>query len=159
MQRILYMVGAVLLIAVLAFGGYRFYTHPMTGRMQTLNERLKGIKAIDVKFEKPPWDFDKWQRAVAAKPALWEALVAAPLPPPPPPKPQPNLVEMVKDISFGRQQIGSKIKMVSGKESKGTFVSIGDTVNGLTVKSIDKTSVVLSMQWEGQELTTELPRK
>jgi hypothetical protein len=66
---------------------------------------------------------------------------------------------MVEGISFGRAQIGAKVKMTDGKDPKGSFVKVGDKVNELTIKDITKTSVVLSLIWEDQELTTEIPRK
>ncbi|MCX5759553.1 MAG: hypothetical protein NTU83_13825 [Candidatus Hydrogenedentes bacterium] len=135
------------------------YSNPMAERRQVLENQLKSIKTIDVNFEKPPWDFDKWQGAIATKPAMWEALVAAPLPPPPPPKQPPDVPKMAEGISFGRQQIGAKIKMMDGKDPKGTFVKVSDKVNELTIKQITKTSVVLALPWEDQELTVEVPRK
>lgn len=159
MERLMTAIGIALLAGVMAFGGYRMYANPMKARKAALENHLKSIKAIDVKFEKPPWDFDKWQSSIASKPALWEGLVAPPLPPPPPPKQPPDLNAMVQTLSFGRQQVGAKVKMMDGKDPKGRFVAEGDTVNGLTIKSIGKTSVVLAFPWEDQELTIELPRK
>ncbi len=76
-----------------------------------------------------------------------------------PPKQPPDLTKMGKNISFGRQQIGTKVKMMDSKDPKGSFVQVGDTVNGLTIKEITKTSVVLMLPWEDHELTIEIPRK
>ncbi len=159
MERAMTLIGTLILAGVVALGAYRMYSNPMVERRQVLENHLKSIKTIDVKFEKPPWDFDKWQQAISSKPAIWESLVAAPLPPPPPPKQPPNLEAMAKDISFGRQQIGAKVKMMDAKDPKGSFVKVGDTVNELTIKQIGKTGVVLAFMWEGQELTIEIPRK
>lgn len=159
MERFITLIGALALAGVLAFGGYRMYSNPMAAGKVRLENQLKGIKPIDVKFEKPAWDFDKWQGAIAAKPALWEPLIAAPLPPPPPPKQPPDLEKMMKDVSFGRAQVGTKVKMLDGKDPKGSFVKVGDSVNGLTIKEITKTSVLLTFPWEDQELKIEIPRK
>ena len=48
---------------------------------------------------------------------------------------------------------------VGNSSGVSTGLICNDTVNGLTIKEITKTSVVLSLSWEDQELTTEIPRK
>ena len=99
------------------------------------------------------------EKKLAAKPKLWEELLPPPEAPKPGPPPPPPVEEMAKTLSFGRQQIGGKVKMTKAGDTKGSFVAVGDTMNGLTVKEISKTSVVLSLSWQGQELTVTKDRK
>ncbi|HOC74199.1 MAG TPA: hypothetical protein PKL54_15400, partial [Candidatus Hydrogenedentes bacterium] len=59
------------------------------------------------------------------------------------------------------QQVGQKVKLVTPQSPRGVFVGVGDDVNGLKVKSIEKTGIVLSFLWKEkqEELTVTLPRE
>jgi hypothetical protein len=159
MERIATIACAGVLAAIIGAMAWCLVMNPMHAKRERLNMELAKIEPVEVPFDKPNWDFDKWQRAVASKPGLWDSLIAPPPPPPPPPEKPPDVNAMAKDLSFGRQQIGNKVKMTKAKDAKGSFVTVGDKVNGLIVKEITKTAVVLSLEWKGQELTVSVPRK
>ena len=159
MERIITLIGALVCAGIVVFIALNFVYNPMHAREKALVAEASRIAPIEVNFEKPNWDFKKWQQSIAAKPALWQQLLAPPAPPPPPPEKPPDLNAMIKDVAVGRQQIGPKVKVMKGGDAKGTFMAVGDTLNGLTIKEITKTEMVLSLTWKGQELTVAIPRK
>ena len=162
MEKIVTIVLAALLAALLAAIAFFAFSNPINANRKALAATIAEVKPIEVLFEKPNWDFDKWQRSIAGKPSLWHELVEPPpppAPPPPPPEQPPNLEALIKDVTAGRQQIGAKIKIMKPGDTKGSFMAVGDELNGLKIKEITKTSVVLSMEWKGQELTTTITRK
>jgi hypothetical protein len=159
MERAITIVLAVLLACAIGGVVYLSIHNPMETKQVALTERLDGIERVDVPYQKREVDVESVQKKLAAKPKLWDQLLdppkaAAPTPPPPPP-----IEEMAKTLSFGRQQIGGKVMMTKTGEKKGSFIAVGETVNGLTIKEISKTNVVLSLIWQGQELTTSKERK
>jgi hypothetical protein len=151
--------GIVALAAVVGLMGYYLVSNPMNAQRTVLATNLANVQTEEVAFEKPSYDFDRWQQSIAAKPALWQELVAPPPAPPPPPEKPPDLDAMLKGVTAGRQQIGGKVKIAKAGDPKGSFLGVGDTVSGLTIKEISKTTVVLALTWKGQELTTSIPRK
>ena len=159
MERIGTIVCVGTLGVILAAMAWFLVMNPMRAKRESLSMEIAKIEPVEVPFDKPNWDFTKWQQSVASKPALWDSLVAPPVPPPPPPEPPPDVNAMAKDLSFGRQQVGNKAKMTKAQDPKGSFVAVGDKVNGLTIKEITKTGVVLSLEWKGQELTVSVPRR
>ncbi len=159
-RRILIVCGmllAVILVAIL-FGLVR---DSYAARREALAADLGAIRPVEVSFDNPNWDFEKWQKTVAGKPALWQELIAPPPkpppPPPPPPKP-PDTKAMIKDVVATRSQMGPRAKIKTKTDPKGTFLGVGDQVNGMTIKEITKTTIVLSLTWQNQELTETLER-
>lgn len=159
MERTITILLGVLLAAVIAAAGLLTYLNPMNARRAALSGQLAKIVPVEVKFERRELDVESVQKKIAAKPKLWEQLLEPPAPAPPPPPAPPSVEEMAKNLSFSRQQIGAKIKVMKGGDTKGEFVTKGDLVNGLTIKDISKTSVVLSLTWQGTELTVTKERK
>ena len=159
MERTITVLCALLLVVVVAAAGLQIVFNPMNARRTTLENQLAKISPVDVEFERRDLDVDSVQKKLASKPGLWVELVPPPPPPPPPPPTPPNLEEKVKGVTFGRQQVGGKVKMTKPGDAKGSFVGVGDQVNGLTVKEITKTTVVLALTWQGQELTISRQRK
>ena len=159
MERTITVLCALLLAVVVAAAGLQIVFNPIGARRTTLEDQLAKISPVDVKFERRDLDLDSVQKKLASKPGLWVELLAPPPPPPPPPPTPPNLAEKAKGLAFGRQQVGGKVKMTTAGDAKGSFVGVGDQVNGLTVKEITKTSVVLALTWQGQELTISRERK
>lgn len=108
-------------------------------------------------------DFAAWQAAIAERPAVWSAISPAPAAPkPPPPKPckPPTADELAQKLSgegvrFTRAQIGKKVKVVIGNDRRGEFYAEGDSVKGYTVKSFDRTTVVLSTTHTCPDKSTE----
>jgi len=68
---------------------------------------------------------------------------------------------MLEGVRATRQQVGQKVKIFAPQIPKGVFVAVGDDVNGLKVKAIEKTGVTLSFLWKEkqEELTITLPRE
>lgn len=159
MERILTVLAVAVVIGVLALTAYSFWANPVNTKRQWLAAELTSIQPVDVAFEKPQWDFDGWQSAVAAKPALWTELIPPPPPPPPRPEPPPNLSAMIKGVTASRQGIGKKAKIFTPHDKRGAFMGVGDTIGGLTITEVSKTAVRLSLDWKGQELTVILPRE
>jgi len=159
MERLLVIISVIVLIAILGVMAFLFVRDPMDEHRVTLDDQLAAVKPVDVAFQKPNWDFDKWQNSLATKPALWKELVEAPPPAPPAPPPPPDLQALLKDVTAGRQQVGNKVKILKKGDARGSFLGVGETLNGLTIKEITKKEVVFSMTWQGKELTVNLPRE
>ena len=159
MERAITIALGGLLAIIVAAAGLLLFMNPMSGRRAALAGQVAKIVPVDVKFERHELDVESVQKRFAAKPKLWEQLLEPPAPPPAAPPPPPPVEEMAKTLNFSRQQIGAKIKVMKGADTKGEFVAKGDVVNGLTIKDISKTSVVLSLTWQGKELTVTKERK
>ena len=158
MERTITFLCSLLLVVAISAAGLQIAFNPMGERRTTLEDQLAKISPVDVEFERRELDVDSVQKKLASKPGLWVELLAPPPPPPPPPPKPPKLEEMAKGVAFGRQQVGDKVKMTKAGEAKGSFVGVGDVVNGLTIKEITKTSVVLGLFWQSQELTISKER-
>jgi hypothetical protein len=159
MERTLTLALTTVLVCVLAVAGLFIVHNPLNAERKALRAQLASIKPSERDLKAADADINALQKRLAEKPGLWEQLLPPPEPPKPPPPAPPKLEELVKDISFGRQQVGSKVKVTKPGDAKGSFLGVGDTVNGLTIKEISKTAVVLSMEWQGQELTCTKDRK
>lgn len=113
---------------------------------------------------KPELDYDRLQSAIKSKPSLWRELVAPPPPAPPPPPaapPPPNLSEMLKGVAVasGQMGLGETARVPIQVPGKGrAFYGVGDTINGLTIKSISRGEVVFSLVADGKEYTAVLRR-
>lgn len=158
MERIVTIIGVAAIAAVLAATGYQLAFNPVQTRRADLTTRLDRIQPYDVEFEGPNWDYEAWHGSLAAKPALWTELIEPPPPPPrKPPKP-PDLKKMAAGITVGRQAVGDKAKFFTPGDSRGTYLGVGDTIKGLTIKEVTRKQVTLSLKWKNQELTITLPR-
>ena len=132
--------------------------NPMTGRRESLRLALADVRAGDTDVESQTWDFDLWNGIITGRAYVWTELVP---PPPPPPPEKPDLQKMLEGVRATRQQVGQKVKIFAPQIPKGVFVAVGDDVNGLKVKAIEKTGVTLSFLWKEkqEELTITLPRE
>ncbi len=164
MERIVNMVGSGLIALVIGAIVMNLVHDPMDSQRTYLKDALADIHATDDEEEGTQADFEKWNGMITGKQGVWAAMVPPPppLPPPPPPPPAaPNIGQMLTGIKASRQKVGDKIKIITPENPKGAFYAIGDTVNGFTVQSYDKTSVTLAYEWkEGkQTLTHSIPRE
>jgi len=133
--------------------------NPMRARQQELDAKLAVVTPTELSFNQTQASLDQWQLAIAGKPALWNPLIA-PLPAPSaPPGPGPNIEKMLEGITVSRQQVGSKVKIISPSNPRGSFVAVGEQVNGATIKEISRTTVTFSVNWNGQEITHAVPRQ
>jgi len=159
MERKLTLAFVAVLAGVIVITCLFMVHNPINAERAVLNTTLANIKPVEAGFAKQEADTETLQQKLAAKPQLWKELLPPPEPPKPAPPVPPKLGEMAKDLNFGRQQVGGKVKMTKGGDKKGSFVGVGDIVNGLTVKEISKTAVILSLEWQGKELTISKERK
>jgi len=157
-ERIVTIIGVAAIAAVLAATGYMLVFNPVQARRTDLTARLDQIQSYEVEFKSPDWNYEAWHGSLAAKPALWTELIEPPPPTPPPPPPPPNLKKMAAGITVGRQAVGDKAKFFAPGDSRGTYLGVGDTIQGLTIKEVTRKQVTLSLRWKKQELTITLPR-
>lgn len=149
---------AVVCVTSIAWNAVR---DPMAARSRALGDRLSAVRSIN----EPPPESDraplKDQRAaIVQKAALWKALVA----PPSVAEASPDLLERLKGVEVTRQQVmrGDAVNVryrMSIDDKQAHWLSVGTTVNGLTVKAIRPDAVVFSLQQGGKEHTVELHRK
>jgi type II secretory pathway component PulC len=158
MERIIFIAGCALLILIVGAVALFFVFNPMERHRVALAAELGKIQPEDVPFPKPSRDYEKWVQQIAGKPNLWKELVEAPPPPEPVKPPDPKLEEMLKGVTIGRQQIGSKVKIMKPDDQRGQFYTVGDTINGCTIKEISKTDVTFSLTFEGKELLYKMQR-
>ncbi len=159
MERTITLLLSLLLACVVTGMGLLIAFNPTASKETILKAKIADIKPVVVEFNRRELDVESVQKRLAAKPGLWKELLEPPPPPAPPPPPPPPIEKMAEPRTFGRQKIGDKIKVTKGGDPKGTFVAVGDKINGLSIKEITKTSVVLSLTWEGKELTVTKERK
>ncbi len=141
--------------------GWNAARNPMAARERALESRLSSIQIVDEDLPEPDQAPLKEQRdAIVQKTALWKALVA----PAAKPESKPDLLEKLAGVQVGRQQIAKgdaisiKIRMAP-EDRQGRWVTVGDKINGLTIKEIRPDAVVFSVKQDGKEYTAELPRK
>lgn len=159
MERKYLAIVIAVLAVVAAAVGLRSAFNPYKARQAALEAELAQIKPVEVKMETQQSSFDRWKQTIDSKPAVWQELIPAPpAPPPPPPKP-PNTKEKIAGLKVTRQGIGDKVRIMSKENPKGVFVGPGDSINGMEVKEVTKTSVTFSLEWNGQELTETVQRE
>ena len=68
---------------------------------------------------------------------------------------------MLTGVSATRQQVGDKIKFILPDNPRGEFLGVGDSINSIKIKTINKTSVLFSYIWPqmNKELTYSMPRE
>jgi hypothetical protein len=159
MERKLTLAFVAVLAGVIVITGLFIVHNPINAERTMLNTTLANIKPVEGGSTNQEADMEALEQKLAAKPQLWKELLPPPEPPKPAPPAPPKLEEMAKDLNFGRQQVGGKVKVTKGGDKKGSFIGVGDIVNGLTVKEISKAAVVLSLEWQNQELTISKERK
>lgn len=112
------------------------------------------------------YDYAALQNAIAARPALWQELVAAPAPPPEAPQEvarpnAPDLAALLEGITIGRGQIGeNKIRLHTPEAPNGQWVAVGTVINGCTLDSFTPDEVIFTFDWKegGKTLSLALPR-
>ena len=68
---------------------------------------------------------------------------------------------MLGEVRATRQQVGDKVKFLVPNNPRGEFKAVGESISGLTIKSISRTDVILSFYWRemDEELTLTIPRE
>ena len=157
-RRYLIIVIAILAAVVVALG-LRSALNPYKQREANLQDELAQIKPVEVKPETQQENFARWKQTIDQKPAVWRELIPAPPPPPPKPPKPPNTKQMLKGLQVTRQGFGDKVRIMSKANPKGAFLGPGDSINGMKIKEVTKTTVTFSLQWQGKELTEIIPRE
>jgi len=145
MDRLLNIGAAGIVLLILTAIALNQVNDPFELRRIELEQRLSGISPVQEKEDSFLGEFDGWDEG----------------PPPPPPPKKPDLAEMLGEVQATRQQVGDKVKFVVPSNPRGEFKGVGDTINGLTIKSITRTEVVFSYLWaeKDQELTYTMSRQ
>lgn len=162
--RIVVMVCAVWTVLCVGSIAWQIVRNPMGARAETLEARLADGWTIAEDMPEPnSAPMRQLRTAITGKKSLWTELVAAP---PAPPKPQadPKLKEKLTGVTATRDGIarGDKVfvKIFLGPQDKnGSWKSVGDVVNGLTIREIAPEAVVFGLEQGGKEYTVELPRR
>ena len=160
MQRGLYLVGLAALAVLLALLVLNALQNPVSHKYANVEAALAQVSPAPLDLHTTPdLPYSEINRAILAKPKLWQPLVDAP-----PPTPNvPNLAKMLQGVTVTRDQIGLGENMkvrIRGAEgdTKGQWVGKGDMVNGLSLKAVTDRALVFSTVSDGVEYTHELPR-
>jgi hypothetical protein len=159
-MRMVTMVGVLATVGVLALVVLHFVRDPIAVRREQLRQELAMVQPhpVDVGPLNTQVDIDSIQQAITGKEALWKELIPPPPPPPPPPKKAPNLAELLEGVQPTRQRVGEYIRIIVKGNPRGARFTVGDKINGVTIKEITATEVIFEYPWEGQVLTHTLPR-
>jgi hypothetical protein len=158
-EKLLITLGFVVLLGICGIIVHHQVTRPLDEKLAWVDRELANINPTWVEFPQPDWNFKRWHEAITGKKALWQEIVPPPPPPPPKEEPPPDLRKELTGVEATRSQIGQKVKFKTPENQKGVFYTVGDKINGLTIKSITKDYVEFSLQWKGEELTTRLGRR
>ncbi len=156
MQRLIFMIGVLALIAVCANIIVAYRDNPMEYRKDLLKERLSEIEpeVIDLAI-KATKNYDIIQESINSKPALWKRLYS-------PPKAKPKVYDLAKacaGVKIKKQKVGSRVKIVYPGNAKGKLLGVGDVIHDdIKIKEIAKDKVVFSRMDLGVELTHSVPR-
>ena len=96
-------------------------------------------------------DPQAWAQSIQAAPALWQELVApAPVAPTPAPKvEEPDVLAKLKNVRVGKAQIGTtKLKIFTPENPRGTWLELGESVNGCKLTAFDRETAFFSFYWE-----------
>jgi len=158
MERMMTWAGVGVLVLVGGTAALCGFRDPMNARRADMARELADIEPVAVRFAEAPRDFAGWERAIAAKPALWEELVAPPPPPPAPKPPPPDWDKILRGVRVTRHQVGQKVRVFSPGHARGEFLGVGDAVNGATIKAACERNVVFAVRLHGREWTRGLRR-
>lgn len=140
---------------------------PMDAARAALEEELAKVPTHAGTAESMDHDFTQLHEQIAAKPALWQELIAPPAPPapkpaaPPPPPSTPDVAAMLQDLGMAPGQIGKlRMKVITPANPRGDWMKVGDSYNGCRLLSFTREEAVFSYLWKekNQEITVTLPR-
>jgi len=151
LERIINIIGAVLLAGVAGAMIFNGVQDPLAEKRERFARQFSGVGVTKDSAQQDEANFDAWRGTIASKVALWEPISETPKPPPPPPPkvatcpPPRDLIKKLNELGvrFTRQQIGQKIKVVRGEGRKAEFMTVGESIQGYTIVSFDKSNVEL----------------
>lgn len=158
MQRSLFIVGAGALVAILILFVLGWVKSPVREQRQSFKGQLDQIVIPDMQFgETQDPEYDAWQQAIANRPKLWQPLMR----PQERKAPPPALAQILANVSPTRTEIGSgasrKVQIRVG--GRPDWYTVGQQINGCTIKEITDTTVLFSVVQAGQEYGIPLPRR
>ncbi len=161
-QRTIDAIGVLLIAAILALFVFNFVRDPLAEDRAWLDTNIRSATGGSSDAALASADFGAWQASIAEHGQIWKALSAppaAPAPPPPAPCKPPTEAELAKKLAdegvkFTKSQIGKKIKVVVGGNKRGEFFTEGESVKGFAIRSFDRTSVVLSFDFQCPDKST-----
>ena len=163
MDRVLETVLVLSALSLCAYGAMMFVDDPMEARRARLEEELRTIRPMIAEYSTAPTgDLGGLRAAVTSKPSLWEELIPAPAAPPRRKMP-PNLQQKLQGVVPTRTSIGTgeavKVLIKSTNNPRGSFLGVGEKVNGVAVLKIEKTSVLFGVTQNGTRYTHSVPRR
>jgi len=156
-ERMVFTVAGLLTAALAAAAGFQFLNPP--ARPEEFQQQLAAIEPVEMRYEKQAWPYEEWQERLASRPALWKELVEPPPPPKAPPPPPPDMAKLLAGVTAGRQQVGDRAKIMVPGDKRGTFMGVGEKVNGCEIKEVSKKEVIFSLIHLEKEITYSIPRE
>lgn len=153
---------AVLLLLRLVFNAV---LNPLDTVRRDLARELEQVPgAAHARSDGP--EYAALQNAIAARPALWNALIAPPevpveTPAPTPGPTPPNMDKLLEGVSIGRGQIGeNKIRVITPDAPDGQWMAIGTEIKGCRLDSFTRDEAIFTYDWKagGKKLSLSLPR-
>ena len=165
-ERILAGVCGGVVLAAVGFGGYHAAQNPMHERLSELELSMAAVRYLPEEFvTRQDVNYTVVGQQVLKHENLWKELVAPPAAPAPKAAAGPNLKKMLDGVvvslrqeitgSDGRTMVNIKI----GKDDRGSFMGVGDTVKGLTIHEVTRESVIFLLKKGGKEHTHALKRR
>ena len=136
---------------------------PMESRRQRLEARLMDVAPDPDAYTAPiAVEVALSYESIHENAALWRELIAAP-PAPPHYVMPPNLRKKLEGIVLTRNSIGSgdtlKVLIKSTDNPRGTFMGVGEKVNGVTILKIEKRSVLFGLSHQGKSYKYTILRR
>lgn len=159
MPKSLRVVALVLLIPLLAALWAINVRNPISRKRALLEESLAQVATAQTGLGVTPnLDYAGLQYKIADRPALWQPLTGTPAAV----AAAPDLARMLTGVTVTRNVAGTadslRIQLRLPGQSRGEWVRVGDSVNGLVIKAITDNAVVFSLTHEGKEYEYGLPR-
>lgn len=162
MTRLFVLICSLVTLAAAAFSAWTFVHNPMDEHASALDAELAAIQPAPAEYSTDSGlNFERIYADVEGKSGLWNELVA-PLPKPKPkPKPAaaPDLAKLLKGVSPGRNQVGSRVQIKTPTDRKGSYLGVGDQVNGVVILEIKRTEILFGITKNGKDYTHTLPRQ
>lgn len=162
-DRVVLGVAALWAISCIALLGYRAAFNPLNDRRAALDARLAAITYVPERFETAEQvNYRKLREAVTAKEALWKDLIDPP-PKPGPVETKPDLNARLEGVFISAREelvIGDTVKVMvrTPLNKSGSWLSVGDKVNGLVIAEILPEKVVFTTVINEKEHSVSLKR-
>lgn len=136
---------------------------PMNGRQERLETRLTAIASEPKAYTTPVRaEITPSYESIHENTALWQELIVAPARPSRPVRP-PDMRKKLEGVVVTRASVGSgdtlKVLIKSTDNPRGTFMGVGEKVNGTTILRIDKRSVLFVLKHQGKSYVQTIARR